>query len=61
MGTIKEDADAIRVRIRELRGEVTVEQARLRVVQARCDHIDKFRRSTMGDVGWYCPECGWGT
>ncbi len=61
MSTIKEDADAVRVRIRELRGEVTVEQARLRVVQARCEHPDKYRTSTMGDSGWHCPECGWGT
>lgn len=58
---IKEDADVIRARIRELQGEIKVEQARLGVVRARCAHPDKFRRSTMGDVGWHCPDCGWGT
>jgi len=61
MATIKEDADAIRDRIRDLRGEIEVETARLRVVQARCRHPDKFEYSAMGDLGWKCPDCGWAT
>ena len=59
MGDIKTDAEAIRDRIRELQGEVEVERARLRVVQARCRHPNKFKYSVQGDMGEKCPECGW--
>ena len=59
--TIKEDAHVARKRIATLRAQVDVAIAELRVVQAGCGHPDKYKRSTRGEMGWYCPDCGWDT
>lgn len=59
--SIKDDADAIRARIRELRGEIRIEEARLGVVRARCSHPHIYETSCMGDLGTHCPDCGHGT
>lgn len=61
MSDIRSEAEAICDRIRDLRGEIDIEIARLRVVQARCKHPNKYQYSAMGELGLKCPDCGWAT
>jgi len=44
----------------EARAGVELVRTKIRSVQERCRHPDKFETSCMGDKGWHCPDCGAG-
>lgn len=58
---IKKKREEIRVTIETRRMEIEIEESRLRLLWRICKHPNKFKRSTMGDLGEHCPDCGWGT
>lgn len=56
---IREQIDAqLRVR-NKASSEIQGCNARLRFYQLRCDHPQGYQTSCMGDLGFYCPECGY--
>lgn len=48
----------IREKIVDLESELEGELARLRGVQRKCDHPRAYEKSSMGDSGFHCPDCG---
>jgi hypothetical protein len=39
-------------------GGVELVRTKIRSVQNRCHHPNKYVTSCMGDTGWRCPDCG---
>lgn len=39
-------------------GGVELVRTKIRSVQSRCSHPNKFETSCMGYTGWHCPDCG---
>lgn len=36
-------------------------QAEINILQAECDHPEKYTYTAQGDPGVHCPDCGWTT
>ena len=58
---IKQQAANARNELRAVQAEanrnVAVARAGLVMIQAQCDHPNKFKTVTMGDMGTHCPDC----
>lgn len=57
--SIKERVEAIRAKIRKLEGQITVERAKIAVVQAECKHLHRRNYTVMGDNTQDCLDCGY--
>lgn len=58
---IKAKNEALREELADARMVVDEIVGRIRALQKRCNHPDKFKTSFMGDTGIKCPDCGYAT
>jgi tRNA(Ile2) C34 agmatinyltransferase TiaS len=40
-------------------GAVGIERAHIKALQLGCKHPAGYRTSSMGDPGYFCPDCGY--
>ena len=60
--------EEIRTRRNDLEYQLKEAQAKkervlleMRILHTHCDHPKKHKYSAMGELGDYCPDCGWQT
>ena len=58
---LKEEYESFKDEIAEHKGEIDILWARIRVLQTMCKHPNKYQYSAMGELGWFCPDCGYQT
>jgi tRNA(Ile2) C34 agmatinyltransferase TiaS len=58
---IKQQYEQHKDTIQDLRGEIEIEQARMRVLQRKCKHPNCYEYYAMGERGIKCPDCGYQT
>jgi tRNA(Ile2) C34 agmatinyltransferase TiaS len=58
MAPLNAELEAARDVLADAEGGVELVRTKIRSVQSRCSHPNKFETSCMGDTGWRCPDCG---
>jgi len=58
MAPLKVELEHARDVLADAQGGVELVVTKIRSVQSRCSHPNKFETSCMGDTGWRCPDCG---
>lgn len=58
MAPLNAELEAARDVLADAEGGVELVRTKIRSVQSRCSHPNKFETSCMGDTGWHCPDCG---
>lgn len=55
---IKEEYELRKDRIADLRGDIEIEWAYIKVLQKKCKHPNSYTYYAMGEAGMKCPDCG---
>ena len=58
MAPLNAELEVARDVLAEAQGGVDLVRTKIRSVQGRCPHPNRFETSCMGDTGWHCPDCG---
>ena len=53
------EAKKIQAEIQKHNDEIEMLRLKLKQVQRKCEHPNKYKYSAQGDVGWHCPDCEW--
>lgn len=56
---IKQRREAIERELAENKAARQAIIARWRVLQGQCPHSKRYEYHVMGEMGVYCPDCGW--
>ena len=58
MAPLNAELEVARDKLAEAQGGVELVRTKIRNVQQRCTHPNRYETSCMGDSGWRCPDCG---
>jgi hypothetical protein len=58
---IKTKYKELKTRLKEAQAQEQRIQLEMEILETHCEHPKAYKVCTMGEMGDYCPDCGWAT